>query len=240
MVKSSFEDTKGEEPFVPVKLCLPTDPLAPSNVISPLGYSSVAYFQNAITPPLAAHLMSFVDSRDAEWVELRGRRLRQLGGQPQSGGFLPIPLPPLLASLGTALVDSGLFPPTHPPNHILINDYALGEGITAHTDGPRYYPTVATLSLLDSAVMSFTVLHGAAKEGEKGGQVLGDVVLEENSLVVTWGDCYSRYAHSISEKVDTVLGEVWNRTAINITKGEVHSREGRRVSITIRHAYEKG
>ena len=31
-------------------------------------------------------------------------------------------------------------------NHVLINEYKPGQGIMAHTDGPAYYPVVATIS----------------------------------------------------------------------------------------------
>jgi len=200
----------------------------------------VSYVPKVITPEQAAYILSFIDAPGAPWVELRARRLQQVGGQPLPSGLAnKAPLPPYLQALSNGLVAAGIFPPSHPPNHVLINDYACGEGIVAHSDGPRYFPTVATLSLLDSSVMRFSVLHGRAREGQVGGEVLGDLVLQGNSLVVTSGILYSDCAHAISEEVDTTLKRVWNSELVGgLQEGGVHTREGRRVSITIRHAFE--
>ena len=52
-----------------------------------------------------------------------------------------------MQALCDAMVDCGVFEPSAPPNHVLINDYAPGEGIDAHRDGPLYAPNVAILSL---------------------------------------------------------------------------------------------
>ena len=215
-------------------LSLPAAPLSPAFTVSPPPYASVAYHACAVTPGHAAALVAAIDGpAAAQWVELRGRRLQQHGGAPAAGAP---PLPPYLASLAAQLVAAGVFPCAHAPNHVLINDYALGEGILAHTDGPRYHPCVATLSLLDDAVMRFSVLHGREAEGERGGQVVGELLLRANSLVVTWGECYSRYAHGIAEEAESVLGgSLWNAGAAGAGAGQAFARQGRRVSITIRH-----
>jgi alkylated DNA repair protein alkB family protein 6 len=214
-------------------LSLPAAPLSPAFTVSPPPYASVAYHACAVAPGDAAALVAAIDGPAAQWVELRGRRLQQHGGAPAAGAP---PLPPYLASLAAQLVAAGVFPREHAPNHVLINDYAAGEGILAHTDGPRYHPCVATLSLLDDAVMRFSVLHGREVEGERGGQVVGELLLRANSLVVTWGECYSRYAHGIAEEAESVLGgSLWNAGAAGAGAGQAFARQGRRVSITIRH-----
>lgn len=227
-------------------LNLPSCPIThPPYLVSPPDLPSVSYVPNVITPEQAAYILSFIDApppgeATTPWVELRARRLQQHGGQPLPSGLAnKTPLPPYLQALSEGLVAAGIFPPSHPPNHVLINDYALGEGIVSHTDGPRYFPTVATLSLLDASVMRFSVLHGKAKGGQVGGEALGDLLLQGNSLVVTAGLCYSDCAHAISEQVDTTLKKVWNSEVVGgLQEGEVHTREGRRVSVTIRHAFE--
>jgi alkylated DNA repair protein alkB family protein 6 len=33
------------------------------------------------------------------------------------------------------------------PNHVLLNEYLPGQGISPHLDGDLFYPTIATVSL---------------------------------------------------------------------------------------------
>ena len=220
-------------------LALPPHPLSAAHLVSPPQYGSVAYHANVLDAAAASRLVHAIDaSPSALWVELRGRRLQQHGGQPLAQGGVEgaAPLPPHLAGLCARLVDAGIFPAAFPPNHVLVNDYAQDEGILPHSDGPRYHPCVATLSLLDAAVMRFSVLFGREREGERGGQVLGELVLRSGSLVVTWGQLYERYAHAIAEGRANVLGgSVWNSQQAGACSGDTVERAGRRVSITIRH-----
>ncbi len=223
-------------------LALPADPLSSGSphLVSPPHYRAVSYFPSVLPAPTALALMQAIDASGGPWVELRGRRLQQWGGQPlpaSAGGGVDgfCPLPPFLASIAASL--RVFFPSTNPPNHVLVNDYALGEGILAHTDGPRYHPCVATLSLGDSSVMRFSVLFGREREGEQGGQVLGELLLEGCSLVVTREECYTQYAHSIAEESESVLGSVWNAALLSsrVAPGDRFQREGRRLSLTFRH-----
>ena len=39
------------------------------------------------------------------------------------------------------------------PNHILLNEYLPGQGISPHLDGDLFYPTIATVSLGNSIVI---------------------------------------------------------------------------------------
>ena len=64
-------------------------------------------------------------------------------------------------SLFDALVAAGIFPADAPPNHIIVNEYTPGIGMSAHKDGPMYAPRVAILTL--SAAGSFDFIrHGPA------------------------------------------------------------------------------
>ena len=222
-------------------LALPATPLLRS--IAPAPFASCAYVAAALAAPDAARLAAAIDAAaaPAQWVELRGRRLLQFGGQPLPGGMRDAaPLPPFLAAIAARLVAAGVFPAAFPPNHVLVNDYACGEGILAHSDGPRYHPVVATLSLLDASVMRFSVLYGREAPGERGGAVVGELLLAAGSLVVTWGELYSRYAHAIAEERESVLGpHLWNPCE-GAQAGDRFAREGRRLSVTIRHAFVEG
>jgi alkylated DNA repair protein alkB family protein 6 len=224
-------------------LLLPLSSL-PSYRVSPPALEGCAYVPCAVSAGDGAALLSAIDGAPAaRWVELRGRRLQQWGGAPLPGGVIEgaEPLPPFLAALADALVACGVFPPQLPPNHALVNDYAAGEGIAPHTDGPRYHPCVATLSLGDAAPMRFSALHGreaAAALGFAGGQPAGELLLEDRSLVVTWGALYSDFAHAIPQGCGHALGGLlWNGAAAAAAAGDAVPREGRRVSITLRHAF---
>lgn len=58
---------------------------------------------------------------------------------------------------------SGVFPASLPPNHILLNEYRDGQGISPHKDGPLYHPLVAVLSLGDSATIHFSARPDGAR-----------------------------------------------------------------------------
>ncbi|KAJ1344213.1 hypothetical protein BSLG_001353 [Batrachochytrium salamandrivorans] len=106
----------------------------------------------------------------------------------------------------------GVFVDT-PPNHVLINEYQVGQGIMPHVDSKDTFgPTVTSLSLLSPCVMTFT---------NKTTGVQSHVLLPRRSLLVLTGDARDKYTHAIS-KDDTVFA-----------KGELVER-GRRISLTIR------
>ena len=208
-------------------------------VVSPSHLPQAIYFENAISPLHEVALLEAIDdvSHKHVWVELRARRLQQWAA----------PLPSFLDRLANDLVSLGIFTKDYKPNHILINAYEPDEGIAAHTDGPSYYPTVATLSLGSDCVMRYSVLHGREKEHEKGGQLIGEVILDRRSLVVTSGVLYTEYAHSIPEKEEVVSVSkmnLWKRkndsehdVKNNDSDSILVNRLDRRVSITMRHKF---
>lgn len=206
-------------------------------IVSPSHLPQAIYFENAISPLHEVALLEAIDdvSHKHVWVELRARRLQQWAA----------PLPSFLDRLANDLVSLGIFTKDYKPNHILINAYEPDEGIAAHTDGPSYYPTVATLSLGSDCVMRYSVLHGREKEHEKGGQLIGEVILERRSLVVTSGALYTEYAHSIPEKEEVVSVSkmnLWKRKNEDDVKNNdsdsiLVNRLDRRVSITMRHKF---
>jgi hypothetical protein len=74
-------------------------------------------------------------------------------------------LPPLLSALVDRLIAAGVYCKAERPNHCLVNDYADGAGIAAHTDGPLYVDRVATITLAGSAVIA---LHRPLPDGSAG------------------------------------------------------------------------
>jgi alkylated DNA repair protein alkB family protein 6 len=220
----------------------------------------VQYAPCALRPAHGAALLACVDAPAyaAAWVELRGRRLQRFGGEVtpkgllrgggSDGGRTEDALPPYLQALAALLVEAGVFPPEFRPNHALVNDYAPGEGIMAHTDGPAYYPRTATVSLGGGAMMRFcrprlTSTTPAALEAMERTRDLPepmDLFLEADSLVTFSDAAYSHWLHAITEDyADCVAPRadgdgVW----VAATPGEngaVLVDRTRRVSITMRH-----
>jgi alkylated DNA repair protein alkB family protein 6 len=178
------------------------------------------------------------------------RRLREFGGKPTASGIEGAEaLPPPLARLAEELVRAGLFPACTAPNHALVNSYGVDGGILAHTDGPRFAPIVATLSLGDAALMRFSVLHGRERAGERGGEVLGQLLLAARSLVVTRDDLYLNYAHEIpaggggrgGARDAALCPPLWNAALEGshpqLTGHGDLERRATRVSVTLRHAW---
>ena len=67
----------------------------------------------------------------------------------------PESVPQFAQCVFDSLVQAGIFPADEPPNHILLNEYVAGQGISSHKDGPLYKDTVAVISLGDGALIEF-------------------------------------------------------------------------------------
>ncbi len=120
-------------------------------------------------------------------------------------------LPAWLLMLGERLVQQGIFSVV--PDQVIINEYQLGQGISAHIDcQPCFGDTIASLSLLSTCIMDFT----EAKTGE-----IVPVFMEPRSMVVMKADARYLWKHSIAKRKQ----DVYN--------GQSYAR-GRRVSLTFR------
>jgi alkylated DNA repair protein alkB family protein 6 len=110
-------------------------------------------------------------------------------------------LPLILQRLANTLVDIGAFPSTHPPNHVLINEYQPGEGIMPHTDGPAYDSRTATISLGGSDVI-FKLWPRKKPSNYDDMHIAQEVILHgHGSLVLFTDDAYINHCHEISEGV---------------------------------------
>jgi alkylated DNA repair protein alkB family protein 6 len=82
------------------------------------------------------------------------------------------------------------------PNHVLINEYPPGTGIMPHTDGPAYYPVVATVSLGASIILD---VHEKASDGGLVRTPQYRILQEPRSLLITTDKLYTDYFHGISD-----------------------------------------
>ncbi|KAK6331134.1 hypothetical protein TWF696_003204 [Orbilia brochopaga] len=97
------------------------------------------------------------------------------------------------------------------PNHVLINEYPPGTGISPHEDGGAYYPVVCTVSLGSHTVLEITPKtshtsstneHSNVEESTGGYRIFQEPL----SLLITTGSLYTSHLHGIAPvKVDENL-----------------------------------
>ena len=158
-----------------------------------------------LAPPTVWHMADWVTADEEaalmrctscsppqRWTQLRGRRLQNLGGLPRPlpEGFASEPLPGWIGAVCDALVRSGVFPPTAPPNHVLLNEYQPGEGIDAHRDGPLYAPRVAIVSLGSACSFDF-VTNDVARD------VRASLLLPPRGVLIFSEEAYESLLHTV-------------------------------------------
>ncbi|RKP25820.1 hypothetical protein SYNPS1DRAFT_15103 [Syncephalis pseudoplumigaleata] len=195
--------------------------------------------------PAAYYIPEFITEQEEEqllkqvyavpkpkWVTLSNRRLQNWGKR----GMLVEPLPDWLTWPLKRIEERGLsiFPATTPANHCLVNEYAAGQGIMPHEDGPMYLPCVATLSLGSHAVLDFTPRETTTNTG------CFSLFLAPRSLFVQRDQLYELYLHGIAETTADDLSNERRASPLLLPPPEPYdSRQGRvergmRVSLTYR------
>lgn len=111
------------------------------------------------------------------------------------------------------------------PNHALINEYKGDEGISAHKDGPIYFPRVIILSLGGSTCMTF-------RDRLREPTHQSSLILLPRSLLIFTKDAYDKYFHEIPVQAIDKVGP----DCVNLDSSEQgHSfTRSTRVSITLR------
>merc|ERR1712080_26604 len=92
-----------------------------------------------------------------KWTNLLNRRLQNWGGLPKEKGMIAEDIPNWLQNHIDKVHQLGAFGngTTTKPNHVLINEYKTGQGISPHLDGNLFHPTIATISLGSHTVLNF-------------------------------------------------------------------------------------
>ncbi|KAF8600855.1 hypothetical protein BDV93DRAFT_538646 [Ceratobasidium sp. AG-I] len=184
-----------------------------------VGQRPVHYIPNFITEEEeSALLRKIATSPASKWRNLSKRRLQVWGGDiTKSGTLIPQDLPSFVTTFPNLLEKlraTGAFAGTSQgtANHVILNEYLPGQGITPHQDGPAYHPVVATLSLGSHTVMEYYQYQPASASdsdigtnttpGRSGRAVNPSpalrLLLEPRSLVITHGDLYTQHLHGIS------------------------------------------
>ena len=88
----------------------------------------VYYIPNFITDEEERHLLKNIyEAPKPKWTQLKNRRLQNWGGVPQPKGMIAEAVPDWLDHYCDKINGLGFFE-NNKPNHILINEYASGQG----------------------------------------------------------------------------------------------------------------
>ncbi|CAH1175839.1 unnamed protein product [Phaedon cochleariae] len=197
-------------------------------------------------PPTVYYIPSFITSEEEslilknvysvpkpKWTCLSNRRLQDYGGVPHEKGMIPEKIPSWLELIMNKIDQFHLFGDKK-VNQVLVNEYLPGQGIMPHSDGPLFYPTIATITCGSHTVLEFS------KNDEKREKIC-DLMLESCSLVIIKDDMYSKYLHSISERVEDKISDCVNidnnYNNCRIDTSDVLKRSTR-VSLTIRSVHK--
>uniref|UniRef100_A0A7S4PFJ8 Alpha-ketoglutarate-dependent dioxygenase AlkB-like domain-containing protein n=1 Tax=Paramoeba aestuarina TaxID=180227 RepID=A0A7S4PFJ8_9EUKA len=154
------------------------------------------YCHNFVSEEEEQNLMASIyhEYYASAWVTLKRRRLQQWGGSPSLESFVPDPLPDYTEGLVQRICEIEEIP-IKSINHILINEYLPGQGISRHKDGPLYEPHVAILSLSSPILLNFS-----KHLGDKTPSL--SLCLHPRSLFVFYGSMYHNYYHGIEERIE--------------------------------------
>jgi len=163
---------------------------------------SCYYVHSFITPAEEEHILDQIKRLpDSRWTVLSHRRLLSLPSSlvgPAHDTLIAAAMPGFLDSIARRLQEHGYFEGSshQGPNHVLINEYNVGEGIMPHVDGPAYNPITATVSLGSHTVLE---IYKKNEHGEREAVPTWRILQEPCSLLVTTGDMYVNTLHGISE-----------------------------------------
>ncbi|KAM5533487.1 hypothetical protein V8D89_012824 [Ganoderma adspersum] len=187
------------------------------------GTTTTYYIPEFITEDEEEYLIRKIqEAPQPWWKRLQNRRLQIWGGElTAKKALIPQDMPPfvnLYPDIVGRIRALGIFKDSAhgEPNHIIMNEYAPGQGIMPHEDGPAYHPVVATLSLGSHAVFNYYrykpdsdpsplpgVQISAPNEPiSSTGRPIDPVpvlalLLEPRSLVITTSALYAAHLHGI-------------------------------------------
>ncbi|CAH1114471.1 unnamed protein product [Psylliodes chrysocephalus] len=189
---------------------------------------TIYYIPNFISREEEAHILKNVyQVPKPKWTNLSNRRLQDYGGVPHEKGMIPEPIANWLEPYLNKIHDINLFE-NRKPNQVLVNEYLPGQGIMPHTDGPLFYPTIATISCGSHTVLEFL-------ENNAGRKKVCELLLEPCSLVIIKDDMYSKYLHSIPERNSDTISKCTNLKNCQKYSCDEELCRSTRVSLTIRN-----
>ncbi|TBU31025.1 hypothetical protein BD311DRAFT_753689 [Dichomitus squalens] len=194
------------------------------------GTNSTYYIPEFVTEEEEEYLTRKINEAPQPWWKrLQNRRLQIWGGElTAKKALIPQDLPPFANQypdiIGRIRALGVFRDSVHgEPNHIIMNEYAPGQGIMPHEDGPAYHPVVTTLSLGSHTVFHYyrykpdtdasPVQISAPDEliSSTGRPIdpnpVLSLLLEPRSLVITTSDLYGSHLHGIEGRVEDKFEE---------------------------------
>ncbi|KAI0698177.1 hypothetical protein C8T65DRAFT_742903 [Cerioporus squamosus] len=202
------------------------------------GTSSTYYIPDFVTEDEEEYLIrKIAEAPQPWWKRLNNRRLQIWGGDlTKKQTLIPQDMPVFVnqyPDIIGRIRDLGVFKASAhgEPNHVIMNEYAPGQGIMPHEDGPAYHPVVATLSLGAHTIFHYYQYKQdnpsnptppsqplpPAPESGVGTTMTGTssatgrpidpnpvftLLLEPRSLVITTSALYESHLHGIDELLE--------------------------------------
>ena len=211
-------------------------------------FGTCYYIPNFISCNLEEKLLHIIyEAPENSWTKLKRRRLQCWGGKQsnQNAKFNKEAMPEWCNQLCKKMVTDGkVFDLKFEPNHILVNEYKINEGIMAHKDGPMYHPKVAIISLKSTVCLNFYLKPPSIDEIESNKHLpIAQLILEPRSCVIFSDKLYTDAFHMIHEnEQETVHLSCINMDKLLLKKHQnlkpevsVLKRNATRVSLTLRH-----
>ena len=126
---------------------------------------------------------------------------------------------------------------TAKPNHVLINECKMGQGISPHLDGNLFYPTIATISLGSHTVLNFYEPLSDEDEfcSSLENRLKFKIYIPRRSLILIQNEMFRHYLHGIEEITeDACDNDLIIPPNIEIDD-KIRLKRETRVSLTIRH-----
>ncbi|KAI0673182.1 hypothetical protein C8Q78DRAFT_970439 [Trametes maxima] len=206
------------------------------------GTSNTYYIPEFVTEEEEEYLIRKIhEAPQPWWKRLANRRLQIWGGDlTAKKALIPQDMPSFVSQYPDIIgriQETGVFRGSAhgKPNHIIMNEYAPGQGIMPHEDGPAYYPVVATLSLGSHTMFHYykykfdadTNESAPAQTERSAGTTTAagpmnvsgsgrpmdpnpvlSLLLESRSLVITTSSLYTSHLHGIDElQVDSFASD---------------------------------
>eukprot|EP00300_Choanocystis_sp_HF-7_P000285 c1023_g1_i2.p1 GENE.c1023_g1_i2~~c1023_g1_i2.p1 ORF type:complete len:198 (+),score=23.15 c1023_g1_i2:275-868(+) len=167
-------------------------------------------------------------------INSNDRRVCNFGGRPGSIEVTE-PLPEVFEKIISRMLRSGVYTSDNQPNHVLVNEYQDGAGISPHTDGPLYFKRVAVLTLAGNALLDFRPAPNM-DDPQHDTSVFSSIFLMPRSLHVVSNSLYDCHHGIASVDSDLIPPDCLNLFALpNLTASQMVPRAKRRLSVVFVH-----
>ena len=162
--------------------------------------------------------------------------MQNWGGLPKEKGMIAEPIPSWLQDQIDKIQNLEVFEPSQKPNHILINEYHPGQGISPHLDGNLFHPIIATISLKSHCVLNYYEPLEDPNElcTSLQSRLKFKLYIPQRSLLLVKDKMFHHYLHGIEEincdirDTDLIIPDVIDAKDITLERKT-------RISLTIRH-----